>query len=265
MSCSNGSCSRPIRSVLADELLRRIALYPVVTLSNATSVDSAESDTFPIKVIVEESSQSSVINVTNKTTLAQLVGLIDIEPSSRILIETIPLASQNPTKDTLEHIGITSTNVPTITLVKMDGKMPPPPEVIKTMLRLEVLLRTCPYVLGRMGHNVDSGTDDWMPLIEPLVQRPIVRAFGYETPEQERVALMYLRSAATVWPQDSDFRTIPFWVRVNRARDTYFKVGDEAPEVMVHPLNQDGTWGQEQPLINHQDDRPDILIAGSIT
>ena len=51
-----------------------------------------------------------------------------------------------------------------------------------------------------MGERVDSGSDDWMPLIEPLVQKPIVRAFGYVSPEQEQRALMYLRSASQIWP-----------------------------------------------------------------
>ncbi len=133
------------------------------------------------------------------------------------------------------------------------------------MLRLEVLLRTSPFILEQMGERVDSGSDDWMPLIEPLVQKPIVHAFGFVTPEQEQRALMYLRSASQIWPEDPDFHNIPFWVRANRARDATFSVGDVAPQVTIHPLNDDGNYGPGEPLYDPTNLQYEILIAGSIT
>ena len=138
------------------------------------------------------------------------------------------------------------------------------------MLKLEVLLRTCSYILGLLGQQVDSGIEDWMPLIEPCVQKPIVHAFGYSTPEQERIALNYLRSAYQIWPGDPDFRTIPFWIRANRARDAKFSVGDTAPMVSVYQLNEDGSFGIPKPLYgsegkDQKDSRIEIVLAGSIT
>lgn len=133
------------------------------------------------------------------------------------------------------------------------------------MLQLEVLLRTCSFVQEQMGERVDSGSDDWMPLIEPLVQKPIVHAFGYNTAEQERRALMYLRTASQIWPEDPDFYNIPFWVRANRARDGSLSVGDVAPQVTIYPLREDGNFGPEESLYDPTDSRYEVLIAGSIT
>ena len=127
-----------------------------------------------------------------------------------------------------------------------------------------------------MGKRVDSGSDDWMPLIEPLVQKPIVHAYGYDSPEQEHKALMYLRTASQIWPEDPDFRTIPFWVRANRARDASFSIGDVAPQVTIYPLREDGkispssggwggSFGLGEPLYDSTNSNYEVLIAGSIT
>lgn len=253
MSCRGGSCSRPPRTRLADGLLRRLSLYPIVELSRLPPTP------LPEEGFLELTVHGKSVRIPGQTTIAQLAHIIGLK-KGRLLIEGIPLASSDPTKDPmLLFQGCT------IEVEVMEAPYPPTAEVVKRMISLEVLLRTSSYLLQEMGKRVDTASDDWMPLIEPYVQRPLVRAFGYETLEQQRVALIYLRTASTVWPNDPDFRTIPFWVRANRARDTSFKVGEVAPLVQVHPLHEDGSWGPAQDLFDPNNEKPHILVAGSIT
>ena len=126
------------------------------------------------------------------------------------------------------------------------------------MVNLEEKLRTSNYVLAEFGKCVDSGERNWMDLVEPLVQRPIVRSFGYIGPGAEAMALAYLRTQPQSWPKESG----PFWIRHNRARQPDFKDGDSAPEVSIYPLKADGTVGSAEPI---HTGGIDILFAGSIT
>lgn len=129
------------------------------------------------------------------------------------------------------------------------------------MLRLEVRMRTCDYILEQLGRQVDTREDNWMPLIEPLVQIPIVKGFGYDNVPR---TVMILQTAAQRWPHDDDFKTIPFWVRANRARNGDLEEGSLVPVMKVHPLGEDGTIGSLE-LLHDSDGLPDILVAGSIT
>lgn len=126
------------------------------------------------------------------------------------------------------------------------------------MVKLEERLRTSTYVLAEFGKCVDSGERDWMDLVEPLVQRPVVRAFGYTEPAAELRALAYLRTQPQTWPKES----APFWIRHNRARQPDLKSGDPAPTVSVYPLNPDGTVAPAEPL---HTSGTEIIVAGSIT
>lgn len=256
-----------------DALFERLARYPCVRLECGGQIppvlhEDTHRSMIPLKI------GEQIFHLYDDTPIAQLcqkillwVAIPDpIMLKSCLLIDGIPLASSSPASDTLAFLNLAQNPSIRLTLftpsnIEIEGK--PSPAVIKEMLRLEVRHRTSKYILAEMGKRVDGGQEDWMPLVEPLVQLPIVRAFGFDTPQQERIALMYLRSAAVIWPEDSDFRTIPYWIRANRARDASFKVGDLAPPVEVHPLNRDGSYGRKVPLIHPG--KLQILLAGSIT
>lgn len=265
------SCSLRRAYHYEDSLFQRLAHFPCVRLKCGTQIgssDDAVDGTTMIQVL------GKAVKIHADISIAQLCRQIMLSMETRdlytlkshILIDGIPLASASPETDRLTFLNLANNKHIRFSLftpspIEIDGR--PSSDVIKEMLRLEVRHRTSKYILMEMGKKVDSGQEDWMPLVEPLVQLPIVRAFGFDTPSKERVALMYLRSAAVIWPEDPDFRTIPYWVHANRARDTSFQVGDVAPKVYVHLLDRDGSYSTKEPLI--QPERMQILLAGSIT
>lgn len=78
--------------------------------------------------------------------------------------------------------------------------------------------------------EASNGVLEWMDLVEPLVERPLLAAFGVRDAES---GLARLRYEPNVRPE---LRPLAHWLRHNRARPVPFAVGAAAPVdgVRVH-------------------------------
>lgn len=102
--------------------------------------------------------------------------------------------------------------------------------------------------------EASGGLVEWMDLVEPLVERPVLEAYGLRVGDH----LARLRYEPNVRPE---LRPRAHWLRHNRARAVPFAVGDPAPEATVIPVG--GSMG-EAPLASLLRG-PTLVVASSRT
>lgn len=74
---------------------------------------------------------------------------------------------------------------------------------------------------------------EWIDLIEPLVETPVLQAFGFDDaadPLMMHNARQALRNMANTHPE---LRDRAHWLRYNRAAPCPLKIGERVPEVHV--------------------------------
>lgn len=86
--------------------------------------------------------------------------------------------------------------------------------------------------------EASGGLLEWMDLVEPLVERPVLEAYGLRAADH----LARVRYEPNARPE---LRQHAHWLRHNRARAVPFAVGDRAPAATVMPVG--GSMG-EAPL-----------------
>lgn len=131
--------------------------------------------------------------------------------------------------------------------------------MLKDMIRLEVALRKSEEALRVMGARVDTGLGDWMDVVKEMIQLPVVRAFGYKGAVAEELALDCMLNARHTYPDDPDFKELPFYIKFNRAKDGDLREGEAAPCVEMCRLAD----GARVPL--YEQGKVTVLYAGSIT
>jgi len=123
------------------------------------------------------------------------------------------------------------------------------------MLIRENELRTCDETQTLYAVAEQEWDTDWMEVTEKL-QKRVLTEFGVE---DEELGLKALRCAWQLYPDDSDFKEIPLYIKYNRARKTSFCVGDDAPNTDVVCMN-----GSKDKLLNYiRGDVPLVIVAGS--
>mmetsp|Transcript_23612 Transcript_23612/g.56220 ORF Transcript_23612/g.56220 Transcript_23612/m.56220 type:complete len:123 (+) Transcript_23612:391-759(+) len=122
------------------------------------------------------------------------------------------------------------------------------------MLRREQDLRVAPATLDKLRRGANYAT-----LMEKI-QRQVAREFGVP-PDQEMVAVRFIRSAETLFPGDQLVRDSVLWMKYNRCRQGSLGSGMAAPDVPL--LNLDGSktrlsslWSPNKPL---------VIVSGSFT
>lgn len=118
------------------------------------------------------------------------------------------------------------------------------PIVLKAALRREEELRTCKAQQDLYAQVEDGCGLDWIDLADQL-QCNVVREFlgttliddMVDTKELMQNALGVLRTAHQRYPEDPEFRTIPLYVRYNRARRGTLVAGDIVPDVQLVPFS----------------------------
>ena len=103
--------------------------------------------------------------------------------------------------------------------------------------------------------EASNGVLEWMDLVEPLVERPVLRAYSLDAGAE----LPRLRYEANTHPE---LRQHAHWLRYNRARPVPFDVGDLAPvrAVKVHHDSQPRSLDILIPA-----NRPALIVASSRT
>jgi hypothetical protein len=88
------------------------------------------------------------------------------------------------------------------------------------------------------------------------IQRQVAREFGFE---DEVVGVEVIRTAISTYPNDPEIRSIPHYVKYNRARQGDLKVGDITPDVPLHHM--DGRPCRLSEMLS--DTLPTVVIGGS--
>lgn len=101
----------------------------------------------------------------------------------------------------------------------------------------------------------DSNSErSWLDVTEELQRRVITE---FQLDEQMDEALLCLRCSTEIFPE---LKSIPIYVRFNRARDGDLKVGDFIPNVDLVKIN-----GEKTNLFENLDEKPTLLISGSFS
>jgi len=107
----------------------------------------------------------------------------------------------------------------------------------------------------------DSKDVDWLDMVE-VMQRNLVQEFGFSGSEENiKTGLSLLRSAVSLFPNDEDVRTIPLYVKYNRARHCSIQVGMQAPDVPLSTM--DDSLTSLRTLVKPA--RPLVVVGGSFT
>jgi hypothetical protein len=120
------------------------------------------------------------------------------------------------------------------------------------MLIRENELRLSTEYQKRYNDAEKTSTSSWLDITDEL-QRQIIREFDLD--EEMDDALLCLRCATQMYP---DLKTIPLYIKYNRARDGDLQIGDTIPDVPVIQLD-----GKESQLFDGLKSSPTILISGS--
>lgn len=142
------------------------------------------------------------------------------------------------------------------------GDNPDNPVTIKKLLRFENFLRTSKSVQSKFKDATYE--DDWIEMVNDLTFRCAVEFSGADPKDVDNY-IAVMRTAATRWPMDAEFRSISLWRKYNRARNVDFKLGDLAPEAFVLQVEKDGELGERLPLFDAMDSVPLIVVSSSAT
>lgn len=100
----------------------------------------------------------------------------------------------------------------------------------------------------------------WLDITDKM-QRKIVKSHGFVDPISEEVALDMLRTARYIFPENEIFKTVPVYVRNNRANIGDFETGDTVEDISIY--NIDCTEISLHEIISQKN--PTVLITGSHT
>ena len=138
---------------------------------------------------------------------------------------------------------------------------------LKAALRAEEVARLSASTQAAYAAAEAREDTDWLEVTEELQQR-VLRDEAGVPPARMAAALFALRSAAQLFPRDADLRSIPLYVRHNRAERGALRDGDALPEVPLFPLRPaanaaaDGATSLRAVCAGTQ---PTLLVVGSFT
>eukprot|EP01027_Heterolobosea_sp_BB2_P016095 GEZU01022957.1.p1 GENE.GEZU01022957.1~~GEZU01022957.1.p1 ORF type:complete len:198 (-),score=47.91 GEZU01022957.1:814-1407(-) len=136
-------------------------------------------------------------------------------------------------------------------------------ETLKAMLRREHELRTSPETQARYTAAERLPNTDWLEVTIEL-QKQVAREFlPLDATDHDVDVLVHaLRCASNLFHDDPEMKTIPLYVKYNRAQQGYLKEGDDAPlDINLVDLY----CRQRLKLRDFLRGRPLILVAGSYT
>ena len=108
--------------------------------------------------------------------------------------------------------------------------------------------------------SVADEVNGWLRITGEM-QRDLVKRFGFEDEISQEIALNHLRTARYLYPKNEIFRTVPVYVRNNRANVGKYKVGDLLPNIDIHNID-----GEPMKLYQSFDNKkPTVILCGSHT
>ena len=157
-------------------------------------------------------------------------------------------------------------------------------DVLIKMLHKENEMRLSPFWQEKFT-QVEENKEiqrDWLDVVAEELQPACVDEFltqkERKNPDCREKALYVLRTAVQRYPDDKEIYNIPLYVKYNRAKRGYLKVGDNAPDVSVYSINNNNNNNNinnqlEKHLLiqnyhnstSNQSTLPLVIIAGSIT
>lgn len=136
----------------------------------------------------------------------------------------------------------------------------PNEKLLEVMIEEEETIRTSQEYKDRCT-AVKDVVNGWLD-VTAEIQREIVRKHGFTDKISCDVAVNHLRRASQLYPDNLKFKTVPLYVRNNKAHQGSLKEGDPVPDVGLHSLD-----GKEHRLhdLLPGDGLPTLLFASSAT
>ena len=135
----------------------------------------------------------------------------------------------------------------------------PTKELLLKMCKKEEEIRWSSWYQSECD-KVKDEINGWLRISEQ-VQYQVARDFGFTNEIEADIAVNQLRRARYIYPEESDFQTIPVYVRNNRAKQCVYQLGQVVPNILINTLQ-----GNPIKLYEILDQtKPNILIGSSHT
>jgi len=132
---------------------------------------------------------------------------------------------------------------------------------LKALLRQEEAVRHSDATQAAYAEAEAAGSKtDWLQITAGLQER-LLRDAGVPR-DRMAAALWLLRSAAQLWPEDGELRSISCWVRHNRASAGTLAPGSTPPDVPLYPIAPDAASTSVHRACGGA---PTLVVAGSFT
>lgn len=137
----------------------------------------------------------------------------------------------------------------------------PNEKMLELMVEEEEKIRTSQWYEDKCTEVKDI-PNGWLDVTEQ-VQRDVVMRHGFTDQISCDVAVNMLRRASILFPDNEKFKTVPLYVRNNKANAGTLVVGDTIPDIEIHDL--DGKSLRLHDLVTSAPGKPNILFASSAT
>ncbi len=108
--------------------------------------------------------------------------------------------------------------------------------------------------------QVKDEVNGWLRISEQ-VQYQIVKDYGFTSDIEADIAVNYLRRARYIYPEEEKFKSIPVYVRNNRAKQCVYNIGNSVPNIEI--CNQDGSRIKLYDILDKS--RLNVVIGSSHT
>ena len=130
----------------------------------------------------------------------------------------------------------------------------------ENQLRLSEELMEQYEIEAKKWYNKDDPKRFGLHVIDNL-QKRVVNEFGFISPDQERYALEYLRSAMALYPGDDEIKNAANYLKYNLIKQFPFNINDYYKDINLLDLNNNLI--KLSKIINR--DVLNVIISGSIT
>lgn len=86
--------------------------------------------------------------------------------------------------------------------------------------------------------KVKNIVNGWLD-VSADVQKRVANKFGFIDNISCDIAVNMLRRARYIYPNNNIFKTVPVYVRQNKANEGIYKVGDDIDDVLLYSINKD--------------------------
>jgi len=218
---------------------------------------------FPITIICKDNN-TFTLGASPVDTLQDLITLINKIPKAvphlasctNILVDITTVEISKNLNKTLQELNFSSGSN-----IELNFKINPEEvtkENVGKLLKVANRMRLSNLVQEEFTQAEQSlGVIEWMDLVEPLVEIPLLTAFNLTQDDITKTTwLNALRFFPNKYPELKEYA---HWFSFNRVKTSKFQVGDLAPKLEVLNLEEEKTQ------VVTKEDKPQVIISSSLS